>query len=121
MRGPSRQPTQPMDCVAVVTPQPFVFPACPTNQSTFQVTEDRSERRPIKSTEVIHQPANGRIAEPRDVCQALVIRGGSQPLIPHRGLDRCGGLLANRRQEAEKELPPTILGPPRPKGVAQEV
>ena len=32
-----------MSCVEVVTPQPFVFPACPTDQGTFQVSEDRSE------------------------------------------------------------------------------
>src|SRR5262249_48882656 len=35
--------------------------------------------------------------------------------------DRLGGLVADRWQEAHKELPPPILGPPRPKGVTEEV
>src|SRR6516225_508625 len=121
MRRAARHPTQPMRCVGVVAPQPFVFPACPPEEGTFQMSEDRSERGPVKPAVVVHPATYRRIDKPRDVLQRLVVPGGGQPPVPDRLLDRQGGLVTDRRQETHKEFPPAILGPPRPKRVAEEV
>src|SRR5277367_3662905 len=51
----------------------------------------------------------------------LVVPSGGQPPVPDRLTDRLGGLVADRREEAHKELSPPILGPPGPKSVAEEV
>src|SRR5512140_682063 len=58
---------------------------------------------------------------PRDLLQRLFVPGCVQPLVTDRLADRLGGLVADRREEAHEELPPSILGPPGPKGVAEEV
>src|SRR5262249_13332724 len=108
-------------CVEVVTPQPFVFPACPADQGTFQMSEDRSECGRVEPSVVIHPATYRRVDKPRDVPQRLVVPGSGQPPIPDRLLARPGGLVTDRRQEAYEELPPAILGPPRPKRVAEEV
>src|SRR4051794_9759306 len=110
-----------MGCVAGVTPQPFVFPLRPFDQCTLQMPEDRGERRPVEPTVVVRPPPYRRIHEPRDLLQRLIVPGGGQPPIPDRLTDRLGGLVADRRKEAHEELPPSILGPPGPKGVAKEV
>lgn len=62
-----------------------------------------------------------RIHKPRDLLQRLIIPGGGQPPASDRLADRIGGLVADRRDEAHEELPPSIPGPPGPKGVAEEV
>src|SRR3954453_20671494 len=83
--------------------------------------EDRGERRPVKPAIVVHPPLHRRIDKPRDLLQRLVVPGGGQPPTADRLLDRCGGLVTDRRQEAYEELPPPILGPPGPKGGAEKV
>src|SRR3954468_6459285 len=110
-----------MDCVAGVTPQPFVFPPRPLDQGTLKVPEHRSERRPVEPAVVVRPPPYRRIHKPRDLLQRLVVPGGGQPPTADRLSGRLGGLVTDRRDEAHKELPPSILGPPGPKGVAKEV
>jgi len=83
--------------------------------------EDRGERRPVEPAVVIRPPPYRRIHKPRDLLQRLVVPGGGQPPVSDRLPDRLGGLVTNRREEAHEELPSTILGPPGPKGVAEEV
>src|SRR3954464_10252105 len=83
--------------------------------------EDRGERRPVEPTVVVRPPPYRRIHEPRDLLQRLVVPGGGQPPVTDRLPDHLGGLVADRREEAHEELPPPILGPPGPKGVAEEV
>src|SRR5664279_3616650 len=121
MRVASRHPTQPVGCVGGVTPQPFVFPLRPFDQCTLQMPEDRRERRPVEPAIVVRPPPYRRIRKPRDLLQRLIVPGGGQPPVSDRLPDRLGGLVADRRQEAHEKLPPSILGPPGPKGVAKEV
>src|SRR5262245_23813581 len=83
--------------------------------------EDRCKRRPVEPAVVVHPPPDRRIHKPRDLLQRLVVPRGGQPPVADRLPDRLGGLVADRRQEAHEELPPSILRPPGPKGVAEEV
>jgi hypothetical protein len=83
--------------------------------------EDRVERRPVEPAVVVRPPPYRRIHEPRDLLQRLIVPGAGQPPLSDRLPDRLGGLVADRRQEAHEELPPSILGPPGPKSVAKEV
>src|SRR5437763_10357260 len=110
-----------MGCVGGVTPQPFVFPLRPFDQSTLQMPEDRCERRPVEPTVVVRPPPDRGIHKPRDLLQRLIVPGGGQPPVSDRLPDRLGGLVADRREKAHEELPPSILGPPGPKSVAEEV
>src|SRR4051794_16832136 len=83
--------------------------------------EDRGQRRPVEPTVVIRPPPYRGIHKPRDLLQRLIVPGGGQPPTSDRLPDRFGGLVADRREEAHEELPPSIPGPPGPKGVAEEV
>src|SRR5512135_505054 len=85
------------------------------------MSEDRGQRRPVEPTVVVRPPPYRRIHKPRDRLQGLIVPGGGQPPAADRLPDRLGGLVADRREEAHEELPPSILGPPGPKGVAEEV
>src|SRR5206468_5666008 len=101
--------------------QPFVFPPRPFDQCALKMPEDRRERRPVEPTVIVRPPPYRRIHKPRDLLRRLIVPGGGQPPVADRLPDRLGGLVADRRQEAHEELPPSILGPPGPKGVAEEV
>src|SRR5512147_1735976 len=83
--------------------------------------EDWGERRPVEPTIVVRPPPDRGIHKPRDLLQRLIVPRGGQPPTTDRLPDRLGGLVTDRRQEAHEELPPSILGPPGPKGVAEEV
>src|SRR4051812_41975817 len=85
------------------------------------MTESRGERRPVEPAVVVRPPPYRRIHKPRDLLQRLIVPGAGQPPLSDRLPDRLGGLVADRRQEAHEELPPSILGPPGPKSVAKEV
>src|SRR3954447_20190171 len=104
-----------------LTPQPFVFPLRPFDQGALQVPEDRDERRPVEPAVVVRPPPYRRIHKPRDLLQRLIVPGGGPPPVSDRLPDRLGGLVADRWDEAHEELPPSIPGPPGPKGVAEEV
>ena len=86
-----------------------------------RLAERQGECRPVEPAIVIHPPLHGRIDKPRDLLQGLIVPGGGQPPTPDRLLDRCGGLVAHRRQKAHKGLSVTILGPPGPNGVTEKV
>src|SRR5947209_14074852 len=85
------------------------------------MSEDRGECRSVEPAVVVRPPSYRRIHKPRDLLQRLVVPGGGQPPVSDRLPDRLGGLVADRWDEAHEELPPSILGPPGPKGVAKEV
>src|SRR5206468_4948584 len=59
--------------------------------------------------------------QPRQVLQRLVVPPAGQPPVTDRRSDRLARLVTHPRQEAHEELPAAVLGPPRPKRVAQEV
>ena len=83
--------------------------------------ENRGERRPVEPAVVVRPPPYRRIHKPRDLLQRLVVPRGGQPPVSDRLPDRLGGLVTDRREEAHEELPPSILGPPGPKRVAEKV
>src|SRR5262249_49239615 len=117
----ARHPTQPMRCVGDVTAEPFVLPTCPANQGTLQVSENWGQRRSVKPTVVVHPAAYRGIHETCQVLQGLIVPRGSQPPSTDRRPARLARLVTHPGQEAHERLPPVVLGPPRPKRVAQKV
>src|SRR5881227_163932 len=110
-----------MSCVSDVTAEPFVLPTCPANQGTLQVSENWGQRGPVEPAVVVHPAAYRRVHQPSQVLQRLMVPRGGQPPVTDRRPDRLARLVTHPREEAHKELPAVVLGPPRPKRVAQEV
>src|SRR3954453_1014892 len=104
-----------------MTAKPFVLPTCPTDQGTLQVSENWGQRRPVEPAVVVHPAAYRRVHQPSQVFQRLVVPRGGQPPVTNSRPDRLARLVTHPREEAHKELPSVVLGPPRPKRVAQEV
>src|SRR6476660_4855250 len=121
MRIAACHPTQPVGCVGDVTAEPFVLPTCPANQGTLQVSENWGQRRPIEPAVVVHPAAYRRIHQTCQVFQGLVVPRGGQPPATNGRPDRLARLVTHPGQEAHERLPPVVLGPPRPKRVAQRV
>src|SRR5215813_3123733 len=121
MRIAARYLTQPVGCVGDVTAEPLVLPACPANQDTLQVPENWGQRRAVEPTVVVHPAAYRGVHQPSQVFQRLVVPRGGQPPTADRRPDRLARLVTHPGQEADERLPPVVLGPPRPKRVAQEV
>jgi hypothetical protein len=85
------------------------------------MTQDLHALRPVKPTVVVHPATHRGVDVSGQVLQALVVPGGSHPPLADGLPDPLGGLGAHRRQEADKEFPPAILGTSRLEGVAQKV
>src|SRR3954451_15753277 len=117
----ARHPTQPVGCPGDVTAEPFVLPTCPADQGTLQVSENWGQRRPVEPAVVVHPAVYGRFPQPSQVLQRLMVPRGGQPPVADRRPDRLTRLVTHPREEDHKELPSVVLGPPRPKRVAQEV
>src|SRR3954471_10876795 len=110
-----------MSCVSDVTAEPFVLPTCPANQGTLQVSENWGQRRPVEPAVVVHPAAYRGVHQTSQVFQRLVVPRGGQPPVTNRRPDRLARLVTHPGQEAHERLPPVVLGPPRPKRVAQKV
>src|SRR5271155_2886404 len=110
-----------MGCVGDMTAEPFILPTCPAYQGTLQVSENWGQRRPIESTIVVHPAAYRGIHQTCQVFQRLIVSRGGQPPVTDRCPDRLARLVTHPGKEAHERLPPVILGPSRPKRVAQEV
>src|SRR5262245_8011388 len=110
-----------MSCVGDMTAKPFVFPTCPANQGTLQVSENWGQRRPVEPAIVVHPAAYRGVHQTSQVFQRLVVPRGSQPPITDRRPDRLARLVTHPGKETHKGLPPVVLGPSRSKRVAQKV
>src|SRR5271170_4695979 len=110
-----------MGCVGDMTAEPFILPTCPAYQGTLQVSENWGQRRPIESTIVVHPAAYRGIHQTCQVFQRLVVSCGGQPPVTNGRPDRLARLVTHPGKEAHERLPPVVLGPPRPKRVAQKV
>src|SRR6266542_807045 len=101
--------SQPVHRRALSTSQPFELPPRPSCESLVQVTKDQHTLRSIEPTVVVDPATYRWVDEPRQILQALVVPVGRHPPFANGGSDRLGGLGADRRKKAHKELPPAIL------------
>ena len=116
------QALQPSQRGILATTQPFKLPARPCSQGLFENGAlDLHTSRPVKPAVVVQPATHRRIDQPRQVLQSLVASAQHYPLLADPRPDCLGGLAADRWEEAGEILPPPSLGPPRPKGIAQEV
>src|SRR5262245_35957451 len=85
------------------------------------MSENWGQRRPVEPAIVVHPAAYRGVHQPCQVFQRLVVPRGGPPPVPDCRSDRLARLVTHPRKEAHERLPPVVLGPPRPKRVAQKV
>src|SRR5208337_2434714 len=118
---PPRDAPQPVHRRAFSTFEPLELPLRPSCESLIEVTEHLNALRAVISPVVVHPSPHRRVGQASQILQTLVVPGGRHSPLANGLPDRLGGLVADRRQEADKILPPAILRASRLKGVAEEV
>src|SRR3954447_21189135 len=98
-----------------------VLPLCPFPESLVEVAEHLNAPRAIEPSVVVQPALHHRVRKTSQILRALVVPGGRHPPAADGLPDRCRGLRADRRQEADEVSPPPVLRPSRLEGVAEEV
>ena len=120
LRLPPGDTNEPMCSPSMVLAEAFVFPHGPADQKVIEMTEDRVQRGLVEAPVVLNPATEDQIPHARQVVDGLVAPHGQSP-APHLLAHLGHRVHAGRRGEVDEEFAPSILRPPRPKRVSQEI
>ena len=120
MRLPSSNAPQPVFRLSTMASQPFVFPYCPSDQSSVQMSQGLVKRRFIKAAIVVYPASDDRAEHPRQILQGFIT---SQVHFPssRRLSHRLSCFITYCRREVYELFTPSVPRPPRPEGKTQKV
>src|SRR6266480_477931 len=99
--------------------QPFVLPASPAHQMFVDTPQEGIQHRLVEAAVIVDPALHDAVEHLREVGEGLVTAPGNVP-GPHFPAHRLDRVLADRREEVHKVLPPLVLGQPRTECVPQE-